>query len=775
MSSHEPTPPSDQPSAKRRKLRKGTSSCWECKRRKTRCTFASAQDAVCVGCQGRGITCVSQEFPEKVAPSSRGRQMGNRIERVEALIDRLVRNRPGSEAVVVGDDAGERCDGENEGPTAFSRDDEPGTVLALIDGTAETSNGGQDDRASVAHEPQASGRPGPSVTSRYAKLSQTLYDALPSRKGLDILCKAGAHVSIHFHLVMMTPYTEMEKKGLDSSGALLDVPPPDTHPVLLAHYMFRIATVLQYLDPESHGQLREMSESPRAMMSRLADTAISLVTTHDELLGTVEGLEAVMMEGIYQANCGNLRRAWIAFRRAMGLAQLMGMHRVKCPPLRVIDPQTHRKFNAQLLWYRIVYTDRFFCLMMGLPQGSLDRSMASEAALANDTPIGRLERIHCTIASRILERNDSDPGAYSFAKTQEIDHQLQEAAKTMPSKWWLAPNLAAAASAAGTDNQAVFWEMLRLVNQLYHFNLLNQLHLPFMLRFTAAERRLDYSQATCVNASREVLSRFITFRCFNRVAYCCRAVDFFALTAALILLLAHLDGHRRRHAPQAGDSQNPNGNSSKGDLNFLAHQRLSDRAMMEQVVENMDQIGRVSMDAVSERSAGLLRRLLAMEADAAGGRPYSTQSECISEALTEEQDEVDVVRICIPYFGTVRVAREGVISKETPPGMWTPATDSAIDAGHTSQQEAGGNLDTLVSTPNTPEIQAQYQTFDGIAPQQPLPAYAPQQRLVNDLYPGMTAGADDWAFQGVDMAFFDSLMQGSMRDIPDWGHETMLS
>lgn len=626
----------------------------------------------------------------------------------------------------------------------------------------EESSVGHKDAAASESVPQAPARPLPSASSRYTKLSQTLYDALPSKGDLDILWKAGAHVSIYFHQVMMTPYAEMEKNDLDFSAALLDIPGPDTHPVLLAHYFFRIATILQYLDPESHEQLKEMSESPQAMMNRLSDTAISLVTTHDELLGTVEGLESVMMEGIYQANCGNLRRAWIAFRRAMSLAQLMGMHRAKCTPLKAINPKAHRKFNAQLLWYRIVYTDRFFCLMMGLPQGSLDRSMASEAALANDTPIGRLERIHCAIASRILERNDSDTGSYSFATTQEIDHQLQEAAKNMPSKWWLAPNLAAAASAAGTDNQAVFWEMLRLVNQLYHFNLLNQLHLPFMLRFTAAERRLDYSQTTCVNASREVLSRFITFRSFNRVAYCCRTVDFFALTAALILLLAHLDGHRRRYATQTVDSSN-----IRGDLNFLAHQRLSDRAMMEQVVENMDQIGQVSMDAVSERSAGLLRRLLAMEEDAANGRAYSTQSERIPEIPPEEQDETDVVRICIPYFGTVRVAREGVISKETPPGMWTPATDSTVDPGHPPHPEAGVNLDAMVSAPDMLTIQPQFQAFDGIPQQQSLPPYVPPQRLVNDLYPGMTAGADDWAFQGVDMAFFDSLMQGSLRDISD--------
>ena len=28
-------------------------------------------------------------------------------------------------------------------------------------------------------------------------------------------------------------------------------------------------------------------------------------------------------------------------------------------------------------------------------------------------------------------------------------------------------------------------------------------------------------------------------------------------------------------------------------------------------------------------------------------------------------------------------------------------------------------------------------------------------------YPALTAGADDWAFQGVDLAFFDTLMKGA--------------
>lgn len=78
--------------AKRRKIRKGTRSCWECKRRKIRCVFDNAaEDALCFGCQRRGTTCVSQEFPEEEQSGGRARQMGDRIMRVEALVEQLVR------------------------------------------------------------------------------------------------------------------------------------------------------------------------------------------------------------------------------------------------------------------------------------------------------------------------------------------------------------------------------------------------------------------------------------------------------------------------------------------------------------------------------------------------------------------------------------------------------------------------------------------------------------------------------------------------------------
>jgi hypothetical protein len=52
----------------RRKVRKGTHSCWECKRRKMKCRFdPRIASASCNGCRRRGSPCISQEFPEDLA------------------------------------------------------------------------------------------------------------------------------------------------------------------------------------------------------------------------------------------------------------------------------------------------------------------------------------------------------------------------------------------------------------------------------------------------------------------------------------------------------------------------------------------------------------------------------------------------------------------------------------------------------------------------------------------------------------------------------------
>lgn len=548
-------------------------------------------------------------------------------------------------------------------------------------------------------------------------------------------------------------------------------PQPNMHPILIARHMLQLAIFLQHLPPDLHKEIEGLSEPPRVIMERLADLAIYHVTTNEALIGSIESLECIMLESLYQVNIGSLRRSWVAGRRAMSLAQLMGFHRPDNQTLyKVLDPQT--KYDSRIMWLRIMTLDRQLCLLLGLPEGCIDHSMASETHIANDCPMGRLEQLHCVAMSRILNRNASKPSGQDHTATRAIDLDLQKAANSLPSKWWLAPKL----DNASNDLQAVFWDTRRLVLQICHYNLLNQLHLPYMLRPSSAEKKYEYSRITCVNASREVLSRYNSLRSFNRIAYSCRTVDFLALMAAMALLLAHMDSH------------------SDGAENLLANQYLGDRGMIEQVQEHMAEINRLNSDELSAQSADLLKSLLAIDLEKGHGRV--SVREAGSDGMLPHDgvvsEEESVVRVHIPYFGVIRIARE----KQHAATLGTSSSSSNSEAQlrlscltHPTDPLSTGPLSSgplstssSISTNNTPNPLS-FPVADTAGPhefsapfahqqQQPCPTTfsdpglsLPPSALMQGGHPGLAAGREDWAFQGVDMAFFESIMRNFGGDI----------
>ncbi|KAF8850829.1 hypothetical protein BDZ45DRAFT_632505 [Acephala macrosclerotiorum] len=767
-----------QSETKRRKVRRGTRSCWECKRRKMKCIFhpLTSSNATCNGCRRRGSKCVSQEFPD---PGEETYKMGDGVTSVGTMHASSDGTTYDGRTPTTPSEDGRRTD--HGILTPASMNSEPSRYLALYK-FSEPHTVENDILQSATHTPASHGK--------YEKLSRFLHESLPSREDTERICKAIRYPSVLSHEVLTMPYTTLDQNGLKTPESLLEIPKPNLHPVLISRHMLQLATFLQHLHPDLHEEIKGLSESPRAIMERLVDLAIGLVTTNDDLLGSIEGLECVMIESIYQANVGNLRRSWVTCRRAIGIAQLMGLDRSdNRVQYKVLDPKT--KHHPQLMWFRILFLDRHLCLMLGLPQGSLDRSMASDAMLANDTPMGRLERIHCVLASRILERNEEFKSSLTHDLddlTRTLDVELQRAARSLPSKWWLAPNLDIASTA---DSQALFWDIRRLNTQVLHYNLLNQLHLPYMLRSSSAEGKYEYSRITCVNASRELLSRFITLRNFNRIAYSCRTVDFLALMAAMTLLLAHLDSHRSSEAE-----------------NLLAHQYLSDRAMIEEVQKNMEEVNRLSSDALSAQSADLLRRLLTIDVETADGYLCSARKVSVQDVGTEtalpDPDDDAVVSVHIPYFGIIKIAREGV-SKEVPKPQATAtvnrlARSQVVDRSSTTTQMHASGL-ARASGISTVEVMTRvdagychveapsmtsHEVPDGYAKTHAQPGelsipctgandvtthFAPQFQngfydpydplLQHAEYPELAAVGEDWAFQGVDMAFFDSLMRST--------------
>jgi hypothetical protein len=490
---------------------------------------------------------------------------------------------------------------------------------------------------------------------KYEKLSQTLHMSLPSQDDIAMVLKSSCNTSPLFYQMQIVPYNHLHKA--ESFETLFKRPSSNMHPVLIARFMLHLATALQHLHPSSFQEINGLSEPPREMMKRLADIATSLVTTNDDLMSCIEGLDCMIIETWYHANRGNPRKALITIRRAMTIAQLLGFHHHGKAQCNIVEKAT--QIYPEFIWFRIISLERYLCMMLGTPQASFDRNMAFETLLGEDTAMGRLDRIHCVVMSRILERNRTAPSVSDLVLTQEIDKVLQKASRALPSKWWLTPNLATVAN----QPEALFWDMRRLFHHLSHYSLLIQLHLPFMLRSATTGHKYDYSRMTCITASREILSRFIMFHSFNRIAFSCRTVDYFGLMAAMALLIAHLDAHRC--LPPSTSEQLPC-NQALMSNNILVHQRPSDRALIEQAHESMEEVSRLDGDSMSIQASSLLQRVMAIEADAASEVTHESNLQAPPTAQTPQSSSTNgTIRVSIPSFGAIEIDRGGDISNDS--------------------------------------------------------------------------------------------------------------
>ncbi|KAK7707519.1 hypothetical protein SLS64_007038 [Diaporthe eres] len=622
------------PPLKRRKVRRGTQSCWECKRRKVRCTFAAPNNSVCDGCRSRGVKCIGQDLDDGAA--DKGDKTGGRS-RTDTVAERL-----------------------------FMLDASDPRNLEVQDG--------EDATAKKASSPADARTDTPQVKNRHNNLCRALLEVWPKQEDLDVILDAPVSTWILLHGIVCQPYSRLLGKAMPSPRETLQLPSIRSHPVLIARKLLLLATFMQGIPTDSVQGLGALSSSCRSTMSRLVETASKLVTSDDELVSSLEGIECIMIEAMYHNNAGNLRQAWVTHRRAMTIAQMLGLHRGTAASATLLDVRNQGRIDTEHMWYRLIISDRYLSLMLGLPQASLENPFGSPQALESCIPMERMERMESIAGGLILQRNGAD--LHNLVKTREADKLLQEAAALMPPQWWTAPCIAAA---VGHDSEGLY-ETIRLMNQFTHYHLLVQLHLPYLLK-SSDEREYEYSKATAVTASREILTRFVSFRGSVSVAAYCRGVDLLAFIASTVLTLAHIDARRQ---------QRVSGSECGKALHMVAHQRLSDRGLLEQTLKCILKMADSEEDAMACKISNILKHLLAIEDNAAKDDSYST---------------------------------------------------------------------TISSEPGVPESQyGDKSDFD---------FKQIELDTATMLVPGLTAGVDDWALQGVDIALFDNLIRGAAEPSAD--------
>ncbi|UKZ47956.1 hypothetical protein TrVGV298_002192 [Trichoderma virens] len=433
--------------------------------------------------------------------------------------------------------------------------------------------------------------------------------------------------------------------------ARLTSPTPNPKPIELARSLFQLAICLQQSDRTSEISELCLSRSNSDVASQYFEAASRYVTSQDSLVVSFEGIETLMLEGLYHVSTGQIRLAWLVFRRALGICHLTGLH----IPQRRRQNKQSKATNCQTsmclatLWFRLIFMDRYLSLVLCLPISVRDDSFMEDLVLQE--PHEKLERTQAVLTSRIVTRNElmqhgrlADGFIYDhYNETKDIDYELKRAAQSLPADWWAFPRLKDAHTNAELKDMTA-----KVVLQLHHYNLVLLLHLPYVLPrigdCLADDMMPDYtnSKISAMFASRELLTRAIIPIGPNRVSSSTRGNTLKIVLSALALLLSHLDSHRL------------------GRENAIGHQRPGDLVMIERAIKCLETVSLKYDDVLCSSAAQSLKRLSALESSAADGIGYRAWSEP-SEAMQLEcivREEAGNVEMLFPYAGTIHILRQ---------------------------------------------------------------------------------------------------------------------
>lgn len=407
-----------------------------------------------------------------------------------------------------------------------------------------------------------------------------------------------------------------------------------SHPSFIARALLLVTTSLQQLPPNFDYSEINLPFPPQELMEKQLSQTSALVTSNDELVGTLEGLECLVLQGVCWSNAGKPRRAWLCFRRALDVAQLMGLHRC-----RVLGKDSDAVLLTRLrrVWWIMFEADRYVAVILGLPYG-ISNQHCDFADI--DEAISREEvfkRKLAIIAGDIIDRDQGSKQS-SFIATQEINDKLENLARSMPDSWWETP------SAPPTDIRGLARQYSRLMAQFWHYQIESLLHLPFMLR-SATDHRFEYNKSICLKSSREMIRRYVCLRQQATTAsFVCKIIDFQAFTSVVILILNLLGPQLSPPFPG---------------IPYSNHSNAQDWQIVDRVVSLLSDPSAAIDEAVATQGIKVIKTLSAIGRNS--GPHVSTSG---------------AMKLAIPYFGTISIARG---SKFHPHPHPTPPPDSTAE------------------------------------------------------------------------------------------------
>ncbi|KIW01654.1 uncharacterized protein PV09_06839 [Verruconis gallopava] len=594
---------------RKKKMRKGTHSCFECRRRKIRCIFTPDNPSVCTECFARGSRCIDQESADPDIIVDHRKNLRERVARLEALIETLVEDKSEKHAAEALRSLGTAG---HLPPTPISEEapSDNGSarvpVMTLFD-NAVLSRTPTTNSGSIS-APTPLGKGAPTTIQNGASLNYTS----PHVDGINAAGAPGRVKSERTRQALMSI--------LPSYSKLLSILKSDHH----------TWAMFQRKCPGTRGNAT-IEEFTARVMARgspcelgllvllygkceegdLLDQCTALVDrwilSDDEYMGTLEGLECVILMGKIYSDIGQARKSWLAFRRGLTFAQLMGLHR-----------NHSMSIPHESIWWSLYGADRLTSLMLGMPYGIPDSHCNMSHLPSDDPAVMGFMQFFTKIsyfAGKVIDRSQGMSES-SYSSALDLEQELNDYAAQMPQEFWQVQPLVDCEDA----NIAYGWQE-QLLGQIAFHQIKAYLHMPFMLK-APNQPGYEPSRRACIDGSREILRIYHMLRAEGTPLYECKAIDFIAFTACILLVLGVLGyGRTANHDPKADER---------------------DWVLIEHSMEIFRRASSEKGGKVAAQSYQALEQLHQLKNDDSNTVP--------TEANT-------TTKIVIPFFGTISVQR----------------------------------------------------------------------------------------------------------------------
>lgn len=742
------------PIGQKKRVRKGTHSCRECRRRKVRCRFATPEDSVCVTCTARGTPCHSQDSiksPTSCLPQEQqqdGEAM-DRLQRLETAMENLIEEIRLSRQTT-GVNSAATSEFANDLPVF---DESPAMKDILGDRTAEETPIAailsirdmldQHLRGSSApHQRPNINKLTTSFQDRRQKdVCKVLFDLFPSQQLMRdlVLASPGSNfVSTFFH-----SQHEISQGNFQEPTGLAIRPPEDSNPVVLAKHLLQLMICIQHLQPNCNPFPLENRESLKKYAVNVISTVSEIVQSRDDVFVSLQGLECLLLLAIFQLNAGNLRRSWLTVRRALNISQILSLEKGAIVHFQRFDKKILPKVNTspRWLWHRVLFFDRYLSLLLGLPSGTKNDPLTNLSGSENYTPMDCLERDYTVITGLIIERNSMKSSDETFATTQLIDCKLDAAAQGMGAEWWepTRPHMV-------VSTLEKISNISRTLLQIHHFTLKVFLHLPHLFQrdpgLGTHNPRFRYSRDTCATASRSILRLFIPYRNLNSSATACRHVDHSALIGAMTLLLAYLADD----PPQIEENHTP------------TTQRQEDSQLLESVQARFEVLARENEDTICRETSSVISQLMPIVT-------WPEKSAIEGHGDQASQTVLQPIKLDVPYIGVITIkpwvfdATSIQFERSMPPSIqgWAPGQQSGFAGGNIANDEIEPQAADNFSTRQMSPFQ-NVQTTSACTPA--LLNEDPVIGAESSMFPSVITDEMDWSLQGIDTNFWNLVQEG---------------